>query len=128
MLSKLLALGLLAVRFQGGDLGVGEAEVVGDLVDQDVADEAEQVFPGLDPLQQDGFAVEDDQVGGLAGAGGLGLAEGDAAVEAGQLPGVVQAQFGQGVVVGDFLDQDGDAADVLAEGGGDGNEGAVGFS
>src|SRR5215475_13966846 len=54
--------GSIHLTFQRLDPGVAEAEVVGDLVDQHVADQAVEGFAGLDPFQQDRLAVEEDQI------------------------------------------------------------------
>src|SRR5207245_374256 len=53
---------LLPLALQPVDTRVRQAEMMADLVDQHIPDQAEQVLPGLDPFQQDGLAEEQDGV------------------------------------------------------------------
>ncbi len=46
----------LLPAFQPLDILIRKTEMMADFVDQHIADQAEQVFPGFDPFQQDGLA------------------------------------------------------------------------
>jgi hypothetical protein len=51
------------VPLQPLDIGVTQAEMMADLMDQHIAHQAEQLLAGFNPFQQNGFAIEKNRVG-----------------------------------------------------------------
>jgi len=116
--------------FAGGGLdsfhvGVEEADVVADLVDEGVSDNVAGAVSAFCPRQKDRQAVEEDCIWGL-GAASRGLSEGDTAVEAERVPGDLEAAGLSVVVFGEVIDEDPDTIEDLAEGLGGLLEGGLG--
>src|SRR5258708_32254091 len=91
---------------------VAEAEMVADLVDEDVAHEVVEILAGLAPVIEDGSAVEKDDVGLGARVHHALARQRDAAIEAADVERAVQLHLLLGLGVGKFLDANDDAPEM----------------
>src|SRR5690606_23119860 len=119
--------GSVIIVFDGVDLIVVQAEVVADLVDQDMGDDLGQAdVAALAPLVVYGTAIEENARRLRRRPHGVALADMDPVIEAAQFERVLDLQFGQGLLVGEVVDADDHVARRLPEHLGQGGEG--GFS
>ena len=101
--------------FKGVHVVVAETEMMADFVDRHVRDEVVKADAGLDPLFEDVATIKDDAVGHRAGVHRRFLAERPAMVEAGQIERVLQTEFGERLVVGQFLNREHNVAEMFRE-------------
>jgi hypothetical protein len=120
------AMNTLPLALQSFDVRVREAEMVRDLLDQHVADKAEQVLSGLDPLQQDGPAVEGDGVVLHRRVENAILRPRSATVEPGKRPGALEAEVLHRLFICHLLHHDSNAPDQCPQLLWDGGEGLPG--
>src|SRR5690606_6460219 len=119
--------GSVIIVFDGVDLIVVQAQVVADLVDQDMGDDLGQAdVAALAPFIEDRAAIQEDARRLRRRPHGVALADVDAGIKAGQLERVLDLKVAQGVFVGEVVDADDDVPGRLTEQVGQGGEGLFG--
>src|SRR5215208_4785961 len=114
---------LFRSRLDRFHVGVGEAEMMADLVHQDVGDERAKRLLVLGPVVDDRPAVEPDHVGELSRyERGPALSQPDAAEKSEKVEGAVVAHLAQGLVVREILHPHHHALAETAEAGGESPE------
>ena len=84
--------------------------MMGDLVHQDAGHEPCEVFAAIHPFNEDGIAIQYHAVRKLNRIGYAALCHRYAAIQAGQLPGIVQAECFEGFLIGEVFHDDRDPA------------------
>ena len=105
----------MRLPFERMHLRIGKAEVMADFVNHHMRDERLKADPRLAPFGKQRLAVEGDARGQLSGSPDRFVLQGAALVEAGQLPGILDAELFQRLFVGELLDVDGDALEMPGE-------------
>ena len=94
---------------------IGKPEMMADLVDHDMADDARKMFARIAPIVEDRPAVEEDHVDVLGRLHDAPLIERQAAIEAQEVEGRFEPHLLLGLLVREFLDPQHQAARLPAQ-------------
>ena len=91
---------------------IAQAEMMADLVDQDVADQMLERLALLAPFGKDGLAEQADPIGQCSAGLDAALADRNALIDAGQVKRMVDPHFPEQLVVGKFVDLQDDMGEM----------------